>query len=148
MEGIDLENQEETCSLKFVNDTTLTFKTSFDPSSWDCETYARSILTELNGTSGVMDCLGRSQGPFIENAFSIICMMAEDNLTDETVNLISSIVPKIMEKSLWLKRRWAKGLKFLYYSTKMYFQQSVIPEEVWTNLHEHGRQKLMTLHEI
>ena len=141
MEGIDLENQEETCSLKFVNDTTLTFKASFDPSSWDCETYARSILKELNMTSRpwVDNVMMRSQGQFVENAFSKISMV-EDNLTDETVNLIASVVPKFM------KTRRIFRVKALYYITMMYFQQSVIPEEVWTSLER--KQKRMTLHEF
>ena len=93
---MDLESQEETCSLKFVNNTTLTFKATFDPSSWDCETYARSILKELNMTSRPSIVMRRTQGQFVENAFSKISMV-EDNLTDETVNLIASVVPKFMK---------------------------------------------------
>ena len=138
-EEIDLESQEETCSLKFVNDTTLTFKASFDPSSWDCETYARSILKELNMTSRPSIVMRRSQGQFVENAFSKISMV-EDNLTNETVNLIASVVPKFMNSRTW------RRVKASYYITKMYFQQSVIPEEVWTSLER--KQKRMTLHEF
>ena len=77
--------------------------------------------------------LERLNGSFVLDNFQKLSQM--DNLTDETINLIVSIVPKIMETRL---SRGAKGWKALYYITKMYFQHSVIPEEVWTNLQEHG----------